>query len=343
MHKSVVKRERKEERADRSILHFRRAKQYSVPHFDHLEELLQARRDGSIKVDGIILATPNKMHVDGAIACAQHGLPTLIEKPVAATLAGGEQLLEELKKYAVPMLVGHHRRHSGALSTAMAAIASGKLGRVVSVTGHAQFYKPAAYFAAGPWRTKSGGGPVLINLIHEIDNLRAMCGEVEAVQAMSSNAVRGYEVEDTVVISFRFSSGALGCFTLSDTATGPMSWEQTSGENKDYGRDTNADCYFVAGTRASLAVPTMKIWENSGEESDWFKPLEISRLEFEEVDPLVNQLKHFSQVIRGVAEPKVTVQSALDTLRVVDGIQRAIQSDGTVYLRGEKARAQSKL
>ena len=67
VHKSVVKRERKEERADRSILHFRRAKQYSVPHFDHLEELLQARRDGSIKVDGIIVATPNQMHVASCI------------------------------------------------------------------------------------------------------------------------------------------------------------------------------------------------------------------------------------------------------------------------------------
>ena len=90
--------------------------------------------------------------------------------------------------------------------------------------------------------------------------------------------------------------GALGSFTMSDTATGPMSWEQTSGENKDYGRDTNADCYFVAGTRASIAVPTMRIWENSGDESCWFKPLEISKLEFEELDPLVQQLLHFSEV-----------------------------------------------
>ena len=90
--------------------------------------------------------------------------------------------------------------------------------------------------------------------------------------------------------------GALGSFTMSDTATGPMSWEQTSDENQDYGRDTNADCYFVAGTRASIAVPTMRIWENSGDESCWFKPLEISKLEFEEVDPLVQQLLHFSEV-----------------------------------------------
>ena len=57
------------------------------------------------------------------------------------------------------------------------------------------------------------------NPIHEIDNLRAMCGEVEAVQAMSSNAVRGYVVEETVVISFWFTSGAFGCFTLSDIDT----------------------------------------------------------------------------------------------------------------------------
>ena len=47
---------------------------------------------------------------------------------------------------------------------------------------------------------------------------RAMCGEVEAVQAMSSSAIRKYEVEDTVVINLRFDSGATAAILAFNSA-----------------------------------------------------------------------------------------------------------------------------
>jgi predicted dehydrogenase len=306
-----------------------------VPYYTDIEILIEDYKKGEIRVDGMILATPNSMHLSGAITCAKHRIPALIEKPVTATIKEGEELLRVLEKYDnVHMLVGHHRRHSGALATAVNIIQSGQLGKIVSINGNAQFYKPAHYYKTGPWRTlkSTGGGPVLINLIHEMDNLRALCGEVTSVQAMSSNETRSHEVEDTVVINLRFASGALGSFTLSDTATGPMSWEQTSGENKNYGRDFNADCYFIAGTRASLAVPTMKVWKNSGEESDWMKDLERECVFVPDIDPLSKQLSHFVEVIRGNATPIVPVKSAFESLKVVQCVLEAMETGNTVYL-----------
>ena len=73
------------------------------------------------------------------------------------------------------------------------------------------FFKPDEYFhrrAAGGASRR--GGPILLNMIHEVHNLRMLCGDIVAVQAIASHAVRGFPVEDTVTINLRFANGALG-------------------------------------------------------------------------------------------------------------------------------------
>ena len=145
------------------------------------------------------------------------------------------------------------------MAKAKAVVDSGKLGTLVAINGTAMFYKPDDYFDQGPWRRQPGGGPILINMIHEVHNLRMLCGEIVAVQAFKSHATRGFVVEDTVAINLRFASGALGSFMLSDAAACARSWEQTSQENPAYPSYTDEDCYVIAGTLGSLAVPTMRI------------------------------------------------------------------------------------
>lgn len=308
---------------------------HQVPWFPDLDALFSARASASTtgsrgpQVDGVILATPNTLHVSGALTCLAHGVPALIEKPVAESAQDGERLLEALKDNDAPMLVGHHRRHSTVLQAAARALASGDYGRLVSVMGSAQFYKPASYFETASWRKQHGGGPILINLIHEMDNLRLLCGEIVAVQAMATNATRGFEVEDTAVINLRFASGMLGTFALSDTAAGPRSWEQTSGENPDYPRHRDQDCYFVCGTHGSLAVPTLRDWRYPGDDEaarSWFKPFNSSQLPVQETDPLVAQLAHFCDVIERKVAPLVTVADALQSLRVLEAVRASVAS-----------------
>ena len=121
--------------------------------------------------------------------------------------------------------------------------------------GSAVFCKPDSEGYFDPpydWRRRPGGGPILINMVHEVGNLRAMVGEIVAVQAFASNATRGFEVEDTVAINLRFQGGALGTFLLSDTAASPRSWEQTSRENEAYATYDDEDAYVIIGTRGSL-------------------------------------------------------------------------------------------
>ena len=101
---------------------------------------------------------------------------------------------------------------------------------------------------------------VLINLIHVIDDLRNICGDIVGIQAAESNAARGFPVEDTAAMILHFASGALGTLTISDAANAPWSWELTSGENKAYPQHRPV---LLPGRRheGSLTVPRLDFWQ----------------------------------------------------------------------------------
>ncbi len=302
------------------------AQSRGVPHHALLASLLAGPRP-----DGVIIATPNALHVTNALDCIAAGVPALIEKPVAHTMDEGQRLLDAATGAGVPLLVGHHRTHSPLLCRAREIVQSGILGPLVAVMGSALFYKPDSYFDEAPWRREPGGGPVLINLIHEIGNLRSLCGEIVAVQALASSATRHSAVEDTVAIGLRFAGGALGTFMLSDTAASAQSWEQTSQENKAYATYPDEDCYTLAGTRGSLAVPTMRMKLYARDEDrSWWKPMRSEVAAVTRDDPLERQLSHFCAVIRGEAKPLVTVHDGLQNLRVVNAIGIAARTGHNV-------------
>jgi len=309
------------------------ARPLGVPLYRSLAELLAKDRP-----DGMILATPNQMHVDQALECIAARLPVLVEKPVAHTLDAGIRLCEAAEAANVPVLVGHHRRHSAIMARAVEVIASGVLGRIVAVTGTVLFYKAEneGYFdGAYAWRREPGGGPILLNMIHEVGNLRSLCGEIVAVQAFTSNATRKHAVEDTAAIALRFASGALGTFLLSDTAASDRSWEHTSGEDPRYAKahTDEDDCYLVAGTFGSLAIPTMRLQRYpTAADQSWHKALEKSVIALEAVDPLARQIAHFADVIRGTATPLVSARDGLQNLRVVDAIVEAAKSGHVVSM-----------
>jgi predicted dehydrogenase len=302
-----------------------------VPLMQSLREVL-----AKIRPDGVVIATPNQLHVEQALECIAAGVPALVEKPVAHTVEAGVRLCEAAESARVPILVGHHRRHGSIMAKAVEIIATGVLGKIVAVVGTTLFYKPESegYFDAA-WRREPGGGPILINLIHEISNLRALCGEIVAVQAFASNAIRKFPVEDSAAINLRFASGALGTFMLSDTAATDRNWEHTTGEEPRYANahTDDDDCYLVAGTFGSLAIPTLRIQRFlKKEDQSWHKPLQKSVARVEAVDPMERQMAHFGDVIRGRAEPLVSARDGLQNLRVVEAVTEAARSGRVVTI-----------
>ena len=301
------------------------AGKYGVPLYESLAECF-----AKDKPEGVVIATPNQMHVEQGLECIKAGVPCLVEKPIGHTLEEGKRLVEAAEKANHMLLTGHHRPHSPILHKAVEVVKSGVLGQLVGVIGSAVFYKPDSegyYDPPYEWRKLPGGGPILLNMIHEIGNLRAMVGEIVAVQAVASNATRKFEVEDTVAINLRFANGALGAFLLSDTAASPKSWEQTSQENKQYSTYPEEDAYVIIGNRGSLAVPTMRLKTYTRDEDrSWYKPFKEETIPLERADPLARQILHFGKVIRGEEKPLVTGRDGLRNLRVTDAIVEAAKS-----------------
>ncbi len=286
--------------------------------FAELDELLTKARP-----DGVILATPNTLHASGAIACLRRGVPVLIEKPVTDTVAAARLLIAEERRSGTPALVGHHRRHNPIVSRARDLIKGGGVGELTAVNALWLLKKPDDYFDVA-WRREPGGGPVLINLIHDVDNLRFICGEIAEVSAMLGRAVRGFAVEDTASVNIRFANGALGAALISDATPAPWSWEVSSGENPVYPQ-RNENCYVFSGTRGSLALPRMERWRYDGKDG-WWEPLSCERLAVAPADPLVRQLAHFCAVIRGDERPIITCRDAARTLAVIETIAKAAAS-----------------
>ena len=280
------------------------------------------------KPDGAIVAVPNQLHVKVGLACIARKIPIIVEKPVADSVREALQLVEAGERAGVPILTGHHRRHNPIMRKAAEIIAGGGIGRVVAVNGLWLSHKPKDYFNV-TWRREPGGGPVLINAIHDVDCLRMLCGDVETVSAAASGKTRGFPVEDTAAAVLRFASGALGTLLVSDAVSGCWTWEMGSRENADRPNDTE-NCYIIAGTRGSLTVPYLQHrWHAAGEES-WDVPLTQLRVPVRPADAYHEQMRNFANVIRGREEPVLDGRGGTITLATTLAITRAAQSGGEV-------------
>ena len=268
------------------------------------------------KLDGIIVALPNEMHREIGCYCAEQGLHVMMEKPIASKVEDAKAIIASAKENNVKILVAHHRRFNPMVESTREIIQNGELGELVGVNILWTMYKPDEYFEAGPWRKQKGGGPILINTIHEIDILRYVYGEIGRVYAETSSKIRGFEVEDTVSISLRFKDGTPASILMSDAAPSLWGYESNMGENPFFA-PTKGDIYHFLGRKASLTFPGMqKVYYNDPEKKGWQHPLSVDKLDIHSADPYPRQIAHFCDVIAGNAEPRTSGEDGLRTLEI---------------------------
>lgn len=294
------------------------AAEHGAPYFPDTESLLDAARP-----DGVIVASPNDTHLPVTRLCLEAGVPVLLEKPPANTVAEAQELADIAARTGVPVLVGHHRRHNPIIRAAHAAVKAGRLGDLVLASVICSHAKDDAYFRT-PWRLEPGnGGPLRINLVHEIDILRHLFGEVAAVTAQISHERRGLPVEDTGVVTLRFEAGGLASLAISDTARGPWSWETTSGEGTRFSQHP-AQSHFLCGSAAALSLPDLALWSHAPG-GDWTGPQRHEILPHAPADPYVAQLTHFVAVIGG-ASPLIDAADGARNIAVIEAIHAAAAS-----------------
>ncbi|MDI6725686.1 MAG: Gfo/Idh/MocA family oxidoreductase [Smithellaceae bacterium] len=284
-------------------------------------------------LQGVILAVPNHLHAPIGIACARRGLHLFVEKPIAQSVSEADRLIEAAKEHKVSILVGHQRRFSSLVEKAREIVTGGELGRLVGVNITWALLKPGPYYE-GPlsWRKEKGGGPILINLIHEIDNLRYICGEIEEVYALVSNKVRNFPVEDTASVTLRFTNGALGTIFLSDCTPSLTSWEGTTGENpllySDFG-----NCYNFFGTEASLLFPQMKRrYYADPTKTGWNYPVTEQGYKITKEDPYIKEFSHFCRVALGMETSRITGEDGKRTLEATLAIKQSGETGQPVRL-----------
>lgn len=308
------------------------------------------------RLDGVVVATPTHLHlpvVESCIAAAQArqaalGEPTLalkavlVEKPVCGDLASALRLVELAERAGVAVLVGHQRRHSALVQRARELVTHMNFGPLRGVSAEWALLKPESYFSQDnaklAWRGQKGkGGPVLINLIHDVDLLRFLTGhEVVNVFAAMSTAARANEVEDTGAVTVVLDHGAVGTFLFSDAAPSPWNYEFSTGENKKYppvpGGDPK-DCYHFMGAQRSLAFPSLRQYRydaSGGREPGWDTPLTLEEHEVQNQDPIRVQMAHFVEVCRGKEEPICSGRDAMETLAVILAVLRSAETGAPV-------------
>ena len=284
---------------------------------------------GKEDAEGVIIATPNDTHASIGIQCAKAGLHLLVEKPIDSDRNAAADLVATAQRAGIKVLVGHHRRFNPYIEATKQIIDDGRLGTVSAVSVLWTVLKPASYFDVA-WRREAGGGPVLINLIHDIDNLRYFFGDIGRIYAESSNAIRGYPVKDTVVMTIRFLSKVLATVIASDAVASPYNFESATGENPLI-CSAGQDCYRFFGTRATLNFPEMTLWRYTGEgEQGWSKPISHQRTAVARTIPFERQLQHFCDVIRNDVPPRCPGEEGIKTLEAAMAVGESARTGAPV-------------
>jgi predicted dehydrogenase len=255
--------------------------------------------DAVEEADGVLIATPNDAHAEGAIAAAGAERHVFVEKPIADTVEAAERIRDACVEAGVVLMVGHAFRRLGAARRAKELV--GELGTVVLAEANFSLPGKLPPHAWRAQRARNPGGPIMQLGIHHVDTLAYLLGPIVRTTGRFARVHTGAEIDDVGVATLEFASGALGVVTGSYVSPHVFSLRLLGSEG-------------VLDYRADLGA----VWP-AAERVDEVSTLTLNGepVEFEPRDMLAEELAEFGAAMRGDAVVETGADEGIAALRVV--------------------------
>jgi UDP-N-acetyl-2-amino-2-deoxyglucuronate dehydrogenase len=252
------------------------------------------------RVEGVVLATPNDVHEEQTLACAEHGRHVFVEKPIADRVEAGERMRRACAEAGVGLMVGHAFRRLGAARRVKQLLDEGALGQVVLAEANmslAGSFKPEAWRAH---RERNPGGPIMQLGIHHVDTLAYWLGPVRRASGRFAHVHAAADIDDVGIVTLEFESGALGTVTGRYVSPKTLSLRLFGSEAV---LDYRADFSVWPDAQALDGVTTLTLGG--------------APVDFDERDMLAEELEEFGRCIRAEAEPETGAEEGIAALAVV--------------------------
>lgn len=160
-------------------------------------------------IDLMVVASTNPTHAEFAVASVQAGVPVVIDKPLARSVAEAQRILDAAQAAGVPFTVFQNRRWDGDFRTARALVEAGTLGTVRRFESRFERWEPQL---SGNWR--ESGDPtlaagVLLDLgAHLVDQALQLLGPVVSVYAETDSRRSPEAADDDAFLALTHRSGA---------------------------------------------------------------------------------------------------------------------------------------
>ncbi len=214
-------------------------------------------RDLFDEADAIVVASPNFLHREQAVAAAEAGKHVYCEKPMGLSYTDARAISDAIAKAGVRSSIGFSVRWGGATRQMIKMSQAGEFGDIISAISRRMMYLDPNRGTG--WRgdhSKSGGLLLEIN-VHELDWLMAVGGDVSAVNAlMHSETDTGPRANDHVWFLLEFAKSGVGMHEGSWLAAAAAHVRAINGTKGGATTDEWGQSLFriVRGARERLAI-----------------------------------------------------------------------------------------
>jgi len=271
--------------------------QYGAAAYTNYQEMLEAE-----KPEAVSIAVPTALHHEVALVALEAGVHILIEKPIAATLEQGREIIERARELNRLLMIGHIVRFNPALQSLKQKLEAGDLGRIFQI-----FCRRAGPF---PARIRDVG--VVVDLApHDVDIMRFLTGmEPKRVYAETERRIHT-EHEDLLFAVLRFPERITGALEINWLTPTKLREVLVLGERGLFRvDDLLQDLYFYENAHASPELyASLRLIKGVSEGS-------MTRFALQRYEPLKAELQAFLKAVRGEAPVAVSGEDGLAALRL---------------------------